>query len=202
MVLGELGSLNPEQKRALEELRRNGEELLVKINDLLDLAKIEAGKMELFLEMINVEDIVSRVVRLVGPLVRKKSQTLEVKILTAETLVHADQTKLQQVLLNLVSNAVKYTPPEGTIHILIQKKQSVLEISVEDDGIGIPVGEQEKIFDFFHQTQNSYVRKQEGTGLGLALAKQFVELHGGKIWVQSRPGAGSRFTFHVPLKRA
>lgn len=197
LLMGEeLGKIREEQKQALSEVKTNGENLLRLINGLLDLAKLEAGKMELFVGPVDLEQLIRRVTGMIRSLLQKKRQSLDVRLPQGEAVLYADEIKLQQVLLNLLSNAIKFTPEQGRIAVEVSDDY---KISVVDNGIGIPEQEQEKIFDFFHQASDSS-RRQHGTGLGLALAKQFVALHGGRIWVTSSPGQGARFTFQLPMR--
>ena len=198
LVGGEMGLLGEDQNKAIREIRTNGENLLHLINGLLDLAKIEAGKMELTLGPVDLAELVRRVQGMIGSLLRKKGLRFELKAADPLPALYADEAKLQQVLMNLLSNAVKFTPETGRITVEVRSRGDGIEVLVEDTGIGIPPQEQERIFDFFQQATNGRGRQHQGTGIGLALAKQLVELHGGRIGVKSDLGKGSRFFFHLP----
>jgi len=194
------GPLNKRQSEYLQGIMNNGRRLLNIINDILDLAKIEAGRMELKVSTFQIEGLIDEVVRNMMPLAVKKDITVEVScpVLPAIT---ADRRKIGQVLTNLVGNAIKFTPPGGRIDIKARYdpcRQRVV-ISVKDTGIGIKRELQDVIFDAFFQADSSSTREYKGTGLGLSLAKHFVEMHGGSIWVTSEPGRGSSFSFALPI---
>ncbi|HLG68925.1 MAG TPA: response regulator [Chloroflexota bacterium] len=184
----------------LERIHESGKHLLSLINDILDLAKIEAGRMELHPEPVPVREMVGQVVGTVQPLADRKGIRLEAQVEEAGELF-ADEGKLKQILYNLLSNAIKFTPEGGQVSVeaVDLPETGELRLSVVDTGIGIAPEDQERVFQEFQQVDAGANRKYEGTGLGLALTKRFVELHGGRIWLESEPGAGSRF--HVQLPR-
>lgn len=201
-----MGDLNSDQKESLREILVNSENLLQLINGLLDLAKIESGKMELTIGPISMGDLLHRVERMIGSLVQKKGHELAIQMREPFPLVYADERKLQQILLNLISNAIKFTPETGRIDVAVDYLEGEsgpgrLEISVSDNGIGIDHQERDRIFDSFSQLDSSYTKEYQGTGLGLALVKKFIELHGGHIRVESESGKGSRFVFSIPDAR-
>jgi signal transduction histidine kinase len=192
-----------------EEVRRqsgaihgSGRHLLNLINDLLDLAKVEAGKLDLHLDDVDFRVTVKDVLMVMEPLARPKSQMLRTGIGKAPSRIRVDEQRLRQILLNLLSNAVKFTPDGGLITIEAVERDGCLLFTVTDTGIGIARDEQRRIFYPFLQEDGSYNRKQEGTGLGLSLTRELVELHGGRIWVESEKGKGSRFSFTIPLTEA
>jgi signal transduction histidine kinase/CheY-like chemotaxis protein len=189
------------RKRFQEQILTSGRHLLGLINDILDLSKVEAGQMELRLQTVAVGEVVDQVVRIVEPLITKKSIRLEAEIAGAGD-VSADPGKLKQMILNLVSNAIKFTPDGGTVTVSAQRTPAAMEISVTDTGIGISDADQEYIFKEFHQVDHGPGRKHEGTGLGLALTKRFANLHGGDVRVQSRINQGSVFTLTLPAQPA
>ncbi|MBI5213813.1 MAG: response regulator [Nitrospirae bacterium] len=210
------GTLTEKQKRHVTNIHNSGSHLLQLINNILDIAKIESGKMELHYEGFSVHQAVSEVETVIRPLADKKRQDLITKIGEGVALIKADKVKFKQILYNLVSNAVKFTPEGGNIFIemnltgegdayfakhkdICVKKDSCLRLSVIDTGIGIKREDHEKIFSEFEQVDSSFSRRYEGTGLGLALTKKLVELHGGEIFVESEEGKGSKFTVVVPL---
>jgi PAS domain S-box-containing protein len=191
------GELNEKQKRYVQHINNGGRHLLDLINDILDLSKVEAGKMELSLEVFSIYDIMEDIRSSVSPMASKKNINLEIinNIETKE--ISADRMKFKQIMLNLLSNAIKFTPDNGKVSVTATKKDDEITISVSDTGIGIPKYMHENIFNPFMQVDSSNKRKYGGTGLGLALVKQFVEMHGGKIWVESEEGKGSIFTFTI-----
>lgn len=212
-----IGDLNKEQKESLGEVLKNAENLLQLINSILDLAKVEAGKMDLSVENFSIINVISDVTQTVHPLVAKKNLDLEVDFSTDMPSMTGDPRKLRQILLNLLGNAIKFTHEAGRIVISAHfyKKADILadefhikpnyfsnggvfRIAVKDEGIGIKPEHLATIFDIFHQVDSTFTRKYQGTGLGLALTKQLVELHGGIIAVSSEFGKGSEFKFILP----
>ncbi|MBI3332882.1 MAG: response regulator, partial [Candidatus Omnitrophica bacterium] len=195
-----LGELAPEERREfLGNILSSGRHLLGLINDILDLSKIEAGRMELQPEPFAVRGIVEGVLTTIRPLAAKKGIAVEVAIDPALTAMVADPGKVKQILYNLLSNAVKFTPERGGIGVRTSRGQGEACFAVWDTGIGIKPEEQTRVFEEFYQVEATAAKQYEGTGLGLALAKKFVELHGGRIWVESEPGRGSTFAFSLPL---
>jgi len=203
------GPLNAKQMTFVENILNSGRHLLSLINDILDISKVEAQKMTLELDRINLADICKGTVAAFSEKARKKEVTLsysfDPKLVDAPIV--ADGRKIKQILYNLVDNGIKFNHPQGSVSISVQKDSdlsipAVLKIVVEDTGIGIAGEDQAKLFLPFSQLAQSYYDRQtEGTGLGLALTKHLVELHGGRIILQSEPGQGSRFTIVLPLTR-
>jgi len=187
------------RKRFLSQILTSGRHLLGLINDILDLSKVEAGQMELRLQTLSVADSVDQVVKTVEPLVAKKSITLTSTVAGAGDML-ADAGKVKQMLLNLVSNAIKFTPEGGSVTIGAVRIKETIEISVTDTGIGISESDLKSIFREFHQVDFGPGRKHEGTGLGLALTKRFALLHGGDVRAASRPNKGSVFTLSLPVR--
>jgi signal transduction histidine kinase len=206
-LLGEelQGALNEKQKRFVEHIHRDSLHLLELINDILDLSKIEAGRMELRLEPLDLASVIEESLSSIRPLGQAKSLTIQAPI-GPLSVVQADRLRMKQILMNLLSNAVKFTPSGGRIRIeasLVrddQLKDHFVEVSVSDTGVGIPPQEHAAIFDIFHQVGATTKGVREGTGLGLAITKRLVEEHGGTITVASEPGKGSRFTFTIPAR--
>jgi len=186
------------RKRFLSQILTSGKHLLGLINDILDLSKVEAGQMELRLSLVSVAEAVDQVSKTIEPLVAKKNITLLAKVDGAGEVL-ADGGKLKQMLLNLVSNAIKFTPEDGTVTIDAMRTKDTVEISVADTGIGIAEADLKQIFQEFHQVDPGPGRKHEGTGLGLALTKRFAALHGGDVRVTSRVDKGSVFTLVLPV---
>jgi signal transduction histidine kinase/DNA-binding response OmpR family regulator len=187
------------RQRFLKQILSSGKHLLALINDILDLSKVEAGQMELRLSGVLVAEIVDQVVRTVEPLVTQKSIVLEAGAVDAGEIV-ADAGKVKQMLLNLVSNSIKFTPDGGSVTISAARRDDFVEISVADDGIGIAAADQREIFREFHQVDQGPGRRHEGTGLGLALTRRFATLHGGDVTVSSEVGKGSVFTLRLPAR--
>jgi PAS domain S-box-containing protein len=181
----------------LEKIRSSGKHLLALINDVLDLSKIEAGKMELFLETFDVRTAVNDVVTTVHPLINANSNTLELAFAENLGLIRADLTKTRQMLLNLLSNASKFTN-HGRIGLSVSRDQSGFVFAVSDSGIGMTDEQMTRLFEAFSQAEASTTRRYGGTGLGLAITKRFSEMMGGSVSVESKPGVGSTFTIRIP----
>jgi signal transduction histidine kinase len=201
-VLGErmFGDLNDKQAEYIQDIQSSGRHLLALINDILDLSKVEAGRMELDLTRFDLPAAIGGAVILVRERATRHGLALDLSVDDQLGPFVGDERKIRQVLLNLLSNAVKFTPEGGRISIRAVPADGGVEISVSDTGIGIAPEDQEAIFQEFRQVGTDYARKREGTGLGLALARRFIDLHGGRIWVKSRPGEGSTFTFRLPTR--
>ena len=193
------GDVNAKQEEYLNDILASGRHLLSLINDILDLAKIEAGRMELDVEDFDLAAAVDNALVLVRERATRKGLALETALDAGLGSARGDQRKIKQVLVNLLSNAVKFTPEGGRIEVRGQRVNGHAEVSVTDTGIGIAPEDHEAVFEEFRQVGTDYAKKHEGTGLGLALARKFVELHGGRIWLKSRPGEGSTFTFTIPV---
>ncbi len=193
------GEINDKQHRYLTNIHNSGKHLLEIINDILDLSKIEAGKMTLHLRELVVEDAITEVQHLSLQLASKAKVTLSFHTEQAPKLIIADCVRFRQIMYNLLSNAIKFTPEGGTITVIVQQIKNDLKVSVADTGIGIPHEHLENIFKSFRQVDGSSSRGYEGTGLGLALTKEFVEMHGGHISVSSCQDRGSCFTFIIPV---
>jgi len=192
------GELNDKQDEYLRDIHASGTHLLSLINDILDLSKIEAGRMELALADFDLPIALDNAMSLVRERAGRRNIALSLTVDERLGQVRADERKIRQVALNLLSNAIKFTPEGGRIEVRAAARDGFVEVSVSDNGVGIASADQEAIFEEFRQVGTGPA-KQEGTGLGLALSRKFVELHGGRIWVSSQPGVGSTFTFTVPL---
>jgi signal transduction histidine kinase/DNA-binding response OmpR family regulator len=186
------------RQQFLQQIHNGGKHLLELINDILDLAKVEAGQLELNLTKLPLEDAVANVIASVRPLAVRKSINLEGDV-PNDVLLHADAGKTRQILLNLLSNAIKFTPDGGRVRVTATAHHDHAVITVEDTGIGISKDDIGKLFTEFQQVGDPNERAQEGTGLGLALVKKLAELHGGSVWVESELGTGSRFHVALPL---
>lgn len=200
-ILGDqtFGKLNEKQARYIENIKTSGRHLLDLINGILDLSKVEAGKMELHLEEVDLDTFLTDVEIIINPLIVKKQLQFSINKDKNLPMIQADSGKLKQIMYNLLSNAVKFTPVKGSVSIKVASKDKIVEISVSDSGVGISKEEQDIIFQEFKQGETFQSIEFKGTGLGLALTKQLIEMHGGKIWVESEPNKGSRFTFILPV---
>jgi len=194
------GDLNTKQDEYLKDIHASGQHLLSLINDILDLSKIEAGRMELELAEFHLPQAIENALVLVRERALRRGITLEQSIDSRLGEIPGDERKIKQVLLNLLSNAIKFTPEGGRIEVHAKPVNGSVEVSVTDTGVGIAPEDQEAIFEEFRQVGTAD-KMVEGTGLGLALSRKFIELHGGRIWVESQVGAGSTFTFTLPVHR-
>jgi signal transduction histidine kinase len=194
------GELNEKQSGYLKDIYASGQHLLSLINDILDLSKIEAGRMELEAAEFDLPSAIDNALILVRERATRRGITLGRRIDDRLGMLHGDERKVKQVLLNLLSNALKFTPEGGRIDVSARLQDGAAEIAVADTGVGIAPEDQEAIFEEFRQVGTAD-KKVEGTGLGLALSRKFIELHRGRIWVKSEVGKGSTFTFTLPVRR-
>jgi len=196
------GELNEKQADYVGDIHSSGRHLLSLINDILDLSKIEAGRMELEPSEFDLAAMLETALTLVRERAQRHGIKLALEADPAVGLVSGDERKLKQVTLNLLSNAVKFTPEGGSVRLGARRNGSAVEVWVTDTGVGIAPEDQALVFEEFRQVGSDSARKAEGTGLGLALAKKFIELHGGSIRLESAPGRGSTFTFTLPVSAA
>jgi signal transduction histidine kinase/putative methionine-R-sulfoxide reductase with GAF domain len=194
------GDLNEKQDEYLKDIHASGQHLLSLINDILDLSKIEAGRMELELSDFDLPMAIDNAMTLIRERAARRSITLHRRVDERLGQIQADERKIRQVLLNLLSNAIKFTSEGGRIEVGAKPVDRSIEMSVTDTGVGIAPEDQEAVFEEFRQVGTAD-KKVEGTGLGLALSRKFIELHGGRIWVKSEVGEGSTFTFTIPVRR-
>ena len=195
------GNLTGRQVEFAKTIHASGRDLLALINDILDLSKIEAGRMELMPSSFNPALALSNAMTLVRERAQQHGIALELLVDPALGEITADERKFKQILVNLLSNAVKFTPDGGRIDVSARRERDHAVIAVRDTGIGIAEQDQAAAFEEFRQVGRDYTNKHEGTGLGLALTRKFIELHGGRIWLDSAPGRGSTFTFTIPLSQ-
>jgi signal transduction histidine kinase len=194
------GELNEKQDEYLRDIYASGQHLLSLINDILDLSKIEAGRMELEAADFDLPSAIDDALILVRERASRRGIALGHSVDDRLGQIRGDERKVKQVLLNLLSNALKFTPAGGRIEVRARVQDDVAEIAVTDTGVGIAPEDQEAVFEEFRQV-GAADNKVEGTGLGLALSRKFIELHGGRIWVKSQVGQGSTFTFTLPVRR-
>ena len=195
------GEINAKQEEYLDDILASGNHLLDLINDVLDLSKVEAGQVELEVATFSLREALERGVVMVRERATKNGVRLSLELGADVDLVDGDERRVRQVVFNLLSNAVKFTPRGGSVLVASAREDGEVLVSVTDTGPGIAADDQERIFEEFQQTDVG-VRQREGTGLGLALSKRLVELHRGRIWVESRSGHGSRFVFTLPIEKA
>ncbi|MGB0034990.1 MAG: ATP-binding protein, partial [Candidatus Acidiferrales bacterium] len=191
------GPLNERQRRYVAHIHTGGEHLLRLINDILDLSKIEAGRLQLAIENVRVESSFAEVTDTLRPLSDKKSHTVAHRS-SPGLSVRADSTRFKQILMNLLGNAIKFTPEGGRLELSAKQFGELVRIEVRDSGPGIPLEDQERIFEAFYRLRRPETAA-EGTGLGLAITQRLVELHGGRLGIESRPGEGSCFYFTLPI---
>jgi len=196
------GEINEEQRQCLDDILTSSRHLLGLINEVLDLAKVEAGKVELKLKNIALSEVVESVTSAMTAVLSQRKQSLDVRLDDGLPLVQADEARLRQVFFNLLSNASKFTSDGGKLKIEASTKDGWCQVSVSDNGTGIKEEDLKQIFEPFYQVDDSMTRERRGTGLGLTLVKELVEMHGGRILVESKYGRGSSFIFTLPLVAA
>jgi PAS domain S-box-containing protein len=192
------GPLNEKQHRFIHHIHKDSQHLLALINDVLDLSKIESGRLELRHEMFSLRDALEEIIATLRPQGDVKSIHIETAA-DDQLEVYADRLRFKQILYNLLSNAVKFTPAHGQVRVDVTTRDGFVEVAVSDTGIGIAAGEQASVFDKFYQVGQRQAGGLEGTGLGLAITRHLVEEHGGTLHLESELGKGSRFTFTIPL---
>lgn len=192
------GTINQKQEEYLRDILEAGEHLLLLINDILDLARVESGQMTFEPVDFYVRDIVEQSVSMIKERALKHRINLTYEVQSDIAVIYADERKIKQVLYNLLTNAIKFTPDNGSIKIVVNKSDGTIMFSVEDSGVGIPEEAMSRLFYPFSQIRQLHPSIHEGTGLGLSIVKAIVELHGGGVWVESRVGKGSRFVFTIP----
>jgi signal transduction histidine kinase len=194
------GELNAKQLDYLKDIHDSGRHLLSLINDILDLSKIEAGRMDLEISSFHLPTALSNAMTLVRERAQRHGIALKLDVDPGLGDFQADERKFKQIVVNLLSNAVKFTPDGGRVDVKARLDTTSVEIAVKDTGIGIAPEDQAAVFEEFKQVGRDYTKKAEGTGLGLALTKRFVELHGGSIGLESALGKGSTFTVSFPVR--
>jgi signal transduction histidine kinase len=196
----QVGELNEQQLGYVEDVIEAGRHLLALINDILDLSKVEAGKMELELDDVSLRPTLESGLTMQAEAASRTGITLGLSLSPDDITVRADERKVRQVVFNLLANAVKFTPPDGRIDVSAQLHDGLVEVAVADTGPGIAREDQELIFEEFGQAAGNG-GQSAGTGLGLPLSRRFIELHGGRLWLESAPGAGSTFRFTLPVEQ-
>jgi signal transduction histidine kinase len=197
---GRLGELTPEQKNMVAMMERNAQSLIELVNDLLDASKLESGTMRLELASIDLRGLFDELRETMEPLAREKSLKVEEDLPADIPPVEADRAKLRRILVNLVSNAIKFTSRGGRVTMRARREDGSVRVSVSDTGVGIAPEDVKRLFDKYEQARSRATRGEKGTGLGLYITKQLVELHGGEIKVDSEVGKGSTFSFTIPAE--
>ena len=200
LIEGNQGELNEKQERYSRHIHTSGTHLLDLINDILDISKIESGKLDLHYEGFFIKDLMGNVENIVKPLAMKKQIKLDFQIHDNKLSIKADRIKLKQILYNLTSNAIKFTPKNGSVKVITKQTGKNIDIIVKDNGIGISEENQKKLFAPFYQVDSSCSREYQGTGLGLSLVKKLASLHGGEVTLKSILGEGSTFTITIPIE--
>ncbi|HEX8475903.1 MAG TPA: ATP-binding protein [Pyrinomonadaceae bacterium] len=199
---GRLGELSAEQKNMVSMMERNTQNLIELVNDLLDASKLESGTMRLDFASTNLRILVNELRETMEPLAREKEITLEDMLTDDLPPLHADRAKLRRILVNLLSNALKFTPKSGRVQISAEPfNERMIRISIADTGVGIAPEDTARLFDKYEQARSRATRSEKGTGLGLYITRQLVELHGGEISVESKLGQGSTFSFTIPIEK-
>jgi len=196
---GIAGALAKKQVDYLDRMSKNADHLARLISDLLDVARIESGKMTMNPIFLSFQGLVEEVVKSIRPIAEQKSLEIVLERFTGKSRIRGDQDKLEQVVTNLLYNAIKFTPPAGRITITLQRNERYLTTSIRDTGIGIPAEKQSRLFERFFRIEQDFSSNANGTGLGLFIAKNLIEMHGGRIWVISEVGNGSEFSFTLPI---
>jgi signal transduction histidine kinase len=191
------GELNERQAEYVLDVLEAGRHLLSLINDVLDLSKVEAGQMQLDLSEVSLAEALRSGLTMQAERAKRGEVALALDLERGEVVVEADERKLRQVVVNLLSNAVQFTPPGGRVEVSARLADGQVEVAVADTGPGIAPSERDLIFDEFQQARGT----RDGTGLGLPIARRFIELHGGRLWVETAPGSGSTFRFTLPVKQ-
>jgi signal transduction histidine kinase len=190
---------NESQKKLIQTLIHNSNTLETRLAELLDIVKTGSGKLQLHFEPVDMKSLVLGTCMQISPLLRNKKQKITTDIPDSLPIIQGDGPRLEQVMLNLMNNATKFTPEGGSIAVKVHKEETGLVVEIKDNGIGIPKDQQDKLFKPYSRLHSDR-QSHPGLGLGLALAKQVVELHGGRIWVDSDAGTGSTFSFSLPRR--
>jgi PAS domain S-box-containing protein len=200
MLQGAVGMLTEGQQHFLGIVKSNVDRLTELVNDLLDISRIEAGRIKLEPVPLRMEEIVREVCDDVAETIRERGLTLELDLPTAIPAVHTDRNRIIRVLVNLLSNAYRYTPAGGTITVSVRQVRGAVQVDVADTGIGIGEEDQERVFEPFYRANQPLVNQQTGTGLGLPIVRSLIQMLGGRLWLQSELGKGSTFSFTLPLE--
>ena len=197
-----LGAVPPQVKERLEKINKHSDELTYMINDLLDIARIESGRIEMKLEALDIAQIVHSVIELLAPQLKEKGINVGINIPEKLSYALVDKSQISRVFINIIGNAIKFVPPQaGAVNISAFESAGIIQVNIADNGIGMSEYDLEHIFDEFYRVDNIINQKAKGTGLGLTLVKNIIQAHKGKIWVASRPNQGSTFSFTLPCHK-
>ncbi len=196
---GAVGPINDEQKRFLGIIKDNTERLTALINDLLDISRVESGRVRFEPKLMQITDVISNVIKVMAVPAENKGQTLTYEVSGRIPEIVGDRDRLNQVITNLVGNAIRYTPEDGEIEVRVYPVEGAVRVDVQDNGIGIAPDDLGHLFERFYRADHPLVMETTGTGLGLSITKMFIEMHGGRVWVESELGQGSTFTFILPM---
>ncbi|MCJ7570865.1 MAG: MEDS domain-containing protein [Candidatus Thermoplasmatota archaeon] len=199
LIKEQLGTINEQQKKALEILKRNTDFLEHLTNNYLSLAQLQAGTMKFMVEKIPIKSLIKDTMDIICPLADSKKIKIDVRLTEGLPPLNIDADKIKQVLINIIGNAIKFSPEGALININVKKKNEYILFEIQDYGLGIPKNEHEKIFEMFFQSESIRNKNIKGTGLGLPISKTIVEAYGGQIWVDSKIGKGSTFSFTLPI---
>jgi signal transduction histidine kinase len=199
MLMQAVGPLNEKQIEFLHTVQTNADRLTSLVNDLLDISRVETGRIRLKLETVDLNRVTKDVIAALRPRADEKSQKLENQVPEALPAVRADADRVVQILVNLVGNAIAYTPENGHICVSGHPVNGKVQLNVSDNGVGIAAEEQARIWERFYRSEHPAVSGQVGTGLGLSIVRSLVELQGGKVWVESELGVGSTFSMTLPV---
>jgi signal transduction histidine kinase len=198
LLAGKLGDLPEDVRSRIDKINRHSDELTHLVNDLLDIARIESGKAVMKKEQLILKDVLEKISDLLSMQMKQNNIAFDFHIGDNADSIYADRSQIERVFINIIGNAIKFTPPQGKITVQTSKSDNVVEVDISDTGCGIPEEAREAIFDEFYRVDNPINDGVKGTGLGLALVKHIVEAHNGKIWVKSKVGGGSTFSFTLP----
>ncbi|MDI6605653.1 MAG: ATP-binding protein [Candidatus Omnitrophota bacterium] len=202
LLTEKLGKLPPDIRERLEKINRHSDELVHMVNDLLDISRIESGKVSMSKESLDLQGIIAGIIELLTVQAKEKEIDLTHKIAEGANMVFADREQLKRVFINIVGNAIKFTPSKGKITVQVHKTNpNLVQVDIADSGYGIAQEAQEAVFEEFYRVDNAINQRTKGTGLGLALVKKIIEAHNGKIWVKSKVGDGSTFSFTLPQSK-
>ncbi|MCK4900622.1 MAG: HAMP domain-containing histidine kinase, partial [Anaerolineales bacterium] len=205
LLMGAAGELNEQQTQFLDIVKGNTKQLAILVNDLLDISRIEAGRVTLSLQELDLDELANEAISALVHLSEEENKTMQIELEPHPEIPTAlgDRDRVRQILNNLLENAFHYTPENGKIKLELLHKNKELQINVIDDGIGIPPEVQPQIFERFYRGEHPYVLATSGTGLGLAIVQSLVEMHNGRIWIESNglSGEGTKFSFTLPIYR-
>lgn len=198
LMAGKLGEVSPAQKQRLEKIDKHSNNLVHLVNNLLDIARIESGRVQMMIKETSIKEMLDSVLDMIAPQAKEKNISIKLSMSAKSDRIKADSDQIERVFVNLLSNAIKFTPEKGKITVSCEDKKNFVEFSVEDTGIGLSEDDAKKVFEEFFRADDAMDQKIKGTGLGLSLVKKIVEAHKGKIWVGSTLGQGTKFSFTIP----